>query len=99
MPPQNAMLRRVLDDGFQRAGLKTPIPKIESTNPATNLQLVSKGIGLSIIPKQTLHSVQGQGQGLVSQVRVSPALIHLPVALVTNANSNRADLLRSVLIN
>lgn len=97
MPPQNAMLRRVLDDGFQRAGLKTPIPKIESTNPATNLQLVSKGIGLSIIPKQTLHSVQGQG--LVSQVRVSPALIHLPVALVTNANSNRADFLRSVLIN
>jgi LysR family transcriptional regulator, regulator of abg operon len=96
MPPPNAMLRRVLDDGFQRAGLKTPIPKMESSNPATNLQLVAKGIGLGIIPKQTLHAAEGQG--LVNQVRVSPALIPLPVALVTKANSNRTDLLRKLLI-
>jgi LysR family transcriptional regulator of abg operon len=96
MPPPNAMLRRVLDDGFHRAGLKTPIPKMESSNPVTNLQLVSKGIGLGIIPRQTLRAAEGQG--LVSQVRVSPALTPLPVALVTKANSNRTDLFRSALI-
>jgi DNA-binding transcriptional LysR family regulator len=69
---------------------------MESSNPVTNLQLVSKGIGLGIIPRQTLRAAEGQG--LVSQVRVSPALTPLPVALVTKANSNRADLFLSVLI-
>jgi LysR family transcriptional regulator of abg operon len=96
MPPPNAMLRRVLEDGFQRAGLKTPIPKVESSNPATNLQLVSKGIGLGIIPRQTLRSAEGLG--LVSPVRVSPALMPLPVAMVTKVNSHRTELLRKALI-
>jgi DNA-binding transcriptional LysR family regulator len=69
---------------------------MESSNPVTNLQLVSKGIGLGIIPRQILRAAEGQG--LVSQVRVSPALTPLPVALVTKENSKRADLFRSVLI-
>lgn len=96
MPSSNAMLRRVLEDGFQRAGLKTPIPKVESSHPATNLQLVAKGIGLGIVPKQTLRSVELQG--LVSPVRVTPALTPLPVALVTQVNNHRADSLRQALI-
>lgn len=98
MPATSSLLRQVLEEGFLRAGLKTPLPIVESSNPITNLQLVSSGIGLGVIPKQTLQAAEGQG--LIAPVPVSPALSPIPVAMVTRTNqqNHRTGLLREILL-
>lgn len=98
MPGPNAMLRRVIEDGFRRAGLMTPQPAVESTSPVTNLQLVASGLGLGVVPQQTLQSAPAKER--VCALRVSPALQPIPVALVVRSHSRnpRTELLREVLL-
>ena len=97
MPPSNAMLRRILEEGFQRAGLKTPVPVVESSNPVTNLQLVASGLGIGVIPKHNL--LAAETKGLVSPVRVSPTLLPTPVAMVTRntGRNHRTELFRQAM--
>lgn len=97
LPGPQAMLRRVIEDGFRRAGLMTPEPAIESSSPVTNLQLVASGLGLGVVPMQTLHSAPAKDR--VAALRVSPALQPIPVALVLRSHSHnpRTALLREVL--
>ena len=99
MPGPQAMLRRVIEDGFRRAGLMTPQPVVESSSPVTNLQLVASGLGLGVVPLQTLRSAPAKEQ--VCALRVSPALQPIPVALVVRGHSHnpRTALLREVLLS
>jgi len=99
MPWPQAMLRRVIEDGFRRAGLMTPLPAVESSSPVTNVQLVASGLGLGVVPVQTLQSAPAKER--VCALRVSPALQPIPVALVLRSASRnpRTELLREVLLS
>lgn len=99
MPGPQAMLRRVIENGFRRAGLMTPLPSVESSSPVTNLQLVASGLGLGVVPVQTLLSAPAKEQ--VCALRVSPALQPIPVALVLRSagRNPRTALLREVLLS
>src|SRR6218665_1412205 len=48
MPAASAMLRRLIDDAFRRAGLPAPI--IGSNCPSINIRLVAAGLGLGAVP-------------------------------------------------
>ena len=99
MPGPHAMLRRVIEDGFRRAGLMTPEPTVESSSPVTNVQLVASGLGLGVVPVQTLQSAPAKDR--VCTLRVSPALQPIPVALVLRSHHRnpRTALLREVLLS
>lgn len=98
MPARTSMVRRVIEEGFMRAGIAPPLPAIESTNPVTNLQLVAEGIGWSVVPSPSAR--HATAQGLVAQVRVEPPLSPGPVALIWRAGqeSERLELLRTALL-
>lgn len=91
------MVRRVIEEGFMRAGIAPPLPLVESTNPVTNLQLVAAGIGWSVVPGPSAR--RATAQGMVAQVRVEPQLAPGPVALIwrAGAEGERLDLLRAAL--
>lgn len=97
MPARSSMVRRVIEEGFVRAGVAPPAPLVESTNPVTNLQLVAAGIGWSVVPGPAAR--RATDQGLVVPVRVDPPLTPGPVALIwrVGAESERLDLLRAAL--
>jgi DNA-binding transcriptional LysR family regulator len=97
MPARTSMLRRVLEEGFVRAGVAPPLPVLESTSPVTNVQLVAAGIGWSVAPGTTVK--QAVSMGLVAKVRVAPAITPGPVALIYRVGpaNPRLDLLRAAL--
>jgi LysR family transcriptional regulator of abg operon len=97
MPARTSMVRRVIEEGFVRAGVTPPIPVVESTSPVTNVQLVAAGIGWSVAPATTVkHAVS---MGLVAKVKVTPAIAPGPVALIYRVGppNPRLDLLRAAL--
>ncbi|MFZ4478863.1 MAG: LysR family transcriptional regulator [Rhodoferax sp.] len=97
VPSQGSMLRRVVEESFHRAGLRAPTPRIESTSPTTNLQLVAAGLGVGVVPLQTL--LASEAKGLVKPIRVMPGLTSVPVALITREgiDNHRVKLLREAL--
>lgn len=97
LPDAASMVRRVIDDGFGRAGLVPPRPLIESTSPVTNLRLVAAGAGLSVVPAASLS--HGWTSAGVVRLRVLPDLAAGPVALISRAGAAnpRVDLLRDAL--
>lgn len=97
LPAPTAMVRRVLDDTFLREGCKPPAPRIESTSPVTNQQLVAAGIGLGVVPAGSVATALRLGH--VVKVSARPALAAGPVALVSRAEpaNARVELLRRAL--
>lgn len=97
MPAPTSMLRRLIDESFMRAGVVPPLPVVESTSPVTNVQLVAAGVGLSAAPATTVRHEQAIGR--VKRVRVSPAMLPGPVALICRAgvDNPRVALLREAL--
>jgi DNA-binding transcriptional LysR family regulator len=74
------MVRRVLEECFQRAGVAAPQCLVESTSPVTNIELVAQGIGLGVAPA---HSVQAAVAGRrVVRIPVVPAIPPNPVGLM-----------------
>lgn len=86
MPPDSSMVRRLIDDGFRQAGVMPPAPVIESTSPVTNVRLVSRGLGLAVVPMATLQALQHPGN--VSCLRMAPGLPSVPVALIHRGSSD-----------
>ncbi len=97
MPAPTSMLRRLIEQGFQQAGLVPPRPIVESTSPVTNVQLVAAGLGLSAAPAATVRHELATGR--VKRVRVVPAIAPGPVALICRAGvpNARVQLLRAAL--
>lgn len=97
MPAPSSMLRRLIDESFMRAGLAPPVPVVESTSPVTNVQLVAAGLGISAAPAATVRHEQAIGR--VKRVRVSPAIVPGPVALICRAGvpNPRVAMLREAL--
>lgn len=97
MPAPTSMVRRVIEEGFLRAGIAPPLPLVESTNPVTNLQMVAAGIGWSVVPSPSAR--RAMAQGTVAQVSVEPQLSPGPVALIwrAGAQGERLSLLRAAL--
>lgn len=97
MPARTSMVRRVIEEGFVRAGVTPPVPVVESTSPVTNVQLVAAGIGWSVAPATAVK--HAAAAGLVVRVNVTPAIAPGPVALIYRAEpaNPRLDLLRAAL--
>jgi DNA-binding transcriptional LysR family regulator len=98
MPARTSMVRRVIEEGFLRAGVVAPTPVVESTSPVTNVQLVAAGVGWSVVPEPTAR--QAVAARLVAAVAVRPALASGPVALLyrENVSAERIAPLRELLL-
>ncbi|MBP6018651.1 MAG: LysR family transcriptional regulator [Burkholderiaceae bacterium] len=96
LPSYTSILRRDIDDAFQRSGLTPPRPTIESNNPFTNIHLVASGHGLAFVPHATLSGMQAE---IVKVLRISIEIPSRPVALIYRAGSvqNQVELLRKAL--
>ena len=91
------MLRRMMEDVFRKAGVKAPVPVIESTSPFTNMQLVRAGLGISAVPRSTLAITPRLKE--VGEVRIEREIEEGPVALITRADvtNTRVAILREAL--
>src|SRR6218665_879893 len=78
MPAASAMLRRLIDDAFRRAGLPAPI--IGSNCPSINIRLVAAGLGLGAVPQVLMRAALAAGQ--VARVRAAPGIRPGPVVLI-----------------
>jgi LysR family transcriptional regulator of abg operon len=98
MPAHPAMGRRVIEEGFMRAGVTPPVPIVESSSPVTNVRLVAAGIGWSVAPASTVKAALAMGT--VARINVYPAIPPGPVALIWRggADNPRLELLRKILI-
>ncbi len=93
LPSYTSILRRDIDDAFQRSGFTPPLPTIESNNPFTNIHLVASGHGVAFVPHVTLSGMQAE---IVKVLSISIKIASRPVALVYRAGAMNAqvDLLR-----
>ncbi len=88
LPAYASMLRKDIDKAFLAEGIPPPRPLVESNNPFSNLHFVIEGCGLAFVPQETLRHIKGD---LVYQVPLSPALRTGPVALVSLAGAEGAQ--------
>jgi DNA-binding transcriptional LysR family regulator len=80
LPAPTSMMRRVLEECFLRAGVAAPQPVIESTSPVTNIELVAHGVGLGVVPANSVKTAVAHGR--VRRIAVTPAIPPNPVALM-----------------
>lgn len=80
LPEVASYIRGLAEDMFLRAGVMTPDPVIQSTNPMTTTHLVAQGLGLGVVPAPASEAAEREGR--VTRVRVSPSIPTAPVALV-----------------
>ena len=80
MPAPSAMIRHALHACFRRADTLPPVPAIEAANPATCIELVAAGLGLSIVP--AVSARRAVDAGTVKPLHVAPAFPRHPVALI-----------------
>ena len=97
LPVRSSMLRRMMEDVFRKAGVKAPVPVIESTSPFTNMQLVRAGLGISAVPRSTLAITPRYKE--VKEVRIEREIEEGPVALITRADitNPRVKILREAI--
>ena len=85
LPERSLLARQSLDSYFLQAGSTVPEPAITSNNPATNIQLVAAGLGISAVP---LSMVAGEEHlGRIARLRVPMGARRVPTALVYRAAS------------
>lgn len=95
MPARSAMIRRQLEECFQREGFTAPAPLLESTSPVTNIELVAQGMAIGVVPATALRHAEDR----VVRLAVAPSLPLAPVALMWRAGprNERVEALRSAL--
>jgi DNA-binding transcriptional LysR family regulator len=83
MPARSAMVRRLLEECFLRAGEAVPAPVVESTSPVTNIEIVATGLGISVAPATAVRAALEAQR--IARLRVSPPIPPGPVGLMWRA--------------
>lgn len=83
LPEPSSFVRQMIKANFGRAGIVPPEPVIESTSTVTNVRLVAQGVGITAVPAETMREAEQMGS--VARVRIRPAIVPIPVALVYRA--------------
>lgn len=93
--PEPALLaRQGLESHFLQAGIAVPEPAITSNSPATNVQLVAAGLGISAVPESMVAAEERMGR--IARLRVSLGARRVPTALVLRADSASHPLLQQL---
>lgn len=93
--PEPALLaRQGLESHFLQAGIVVPEPAITANNPATNVQLVAAGLGISAVPESMVAAEERMGR--IARLRVSLGARRVPTALVYRAGSATHPLLQQL---
>lgn len=85
LPEAGLLARQGLEAHFLQAGTGVPQPVITSNHPATNVQLVAAGLGISAVPQSAMEADERAGR--VVRLRVSMQSRRVPTALVYRAGT------------
>ena len=98
LPLRESSLYRLIEDRFIRARQPMPVPMLEIVTPVTAVRMAAQGVGLAVVPSQTLDYMRAQRD--VCSIRAYPALPPIEVGLVSRAGAQnpRVQLLREVLV-
>jgi len=83
LPQSSSFVRQMINASFGRAGIVPPDPVVESSSMVTNVRLVARGVGISVVPAETIREAERLGN--VARIRITPAVAPIPVALVYRA--------------
>lgn len=98
LPAEGSLIRRLVDEAFLRAGIMPPEAAAHSSNPLTNLMMVSAGLGLGVVPGTALAGLAGACD--VRRIDVASPIATVPISLVYRAvmeRHPRITLLRNAL--
>ena len=92
LPPSPSALESAVSNAFVSQGLVPPQAWIRSIAPATNLALVSAGLGLGAVPSPFARAARTFAP--IEQIHVSPPAILHPVSLVYRAADSDSSSMR-----
>lgn len=95
-PTRHTVIRGAIEKFFKRAQLVTPEPLMEWTSAVTGLNLVSAGIGLSIVPEVILKNPSIDSETEVLEIATRDVGMSVGLISVLNSQNFRAALLRSL---
>ncbi len=85
LPCEPSLTRVLLEQAFLGSGAMPPVPAIESDSPVTNVRLVSRGLGLAIVPGVVMR--EAQAAGAVARLNVAPPLPRTSVGMACRASA------------
>lgn len=94
LPEPGLLARQGLEGHFLQAGIAVPEPAITSNNPATNVQLVAAGLGISAVPAPMVAAEEQAGR--IVRLRVALETRRVPTALVYRAGSGNHPVLQQL---
>lgn len=80
LPPPLAHIRLIVDNAFMQAGVRPPLPLLETRHPFSWLQLAGSGNAICAVPKSTYRAAGGAK--LVDIISVEPPLPSLSTVLI-----------------
>jgi len=92
LPERNLLSRQGLDAYFVQAGIALPQPAITSNHPATNVQLVAAGLGISSVPESVIGAEERTGR--IVRLPVPMHARRVPTALIYRAGTARHPVLQ-----
>lgn len=84
LPPERTLVRQALARAFAEAGLLLPPPVVESSQLATNIELVAAGVGLGLAPH--IAARIAQARKIVRLLAVQPRVAVPPVAILVRVS-------------
>lgn len=94
LPDPALLARQGLESHFLQAGIAVPEPAITSNSPATNVQLVAAGLGISAVAESMTGAEERLGR--IARLRVPLGSRRVPTALVYRAGSASHPLLQQL---
>jgi LysR family transcriptional regulator of abg operon len=94
LPEPSLLSRQAMESQFLRAGAAVPEPCVVSNSPATNVQLVAAGVGISAVPRVMAHAEEQIGRVVRLRVRITPSRV--PTALVYRASGEKHPVLQQL---
>lgn len=94
LPEPSLLARQGLESHFLQAGITVPEPAITSNSPATNVQLVAAGLGISAVPESMVTAEEQLGR--IARLHVPFGARRVPTALVYRASSAGHPLLQQL---
>jgi len=94
LPERSLLARQGLDAHFVHAGIAVPQPAITSNHPATNVQLVAAGLGISSVPESAMAAEERLGR--IVRLPAPMQSRRVPTALVYRAGTARHPALQQL---